>query len=145
MYLQLCLRAQVMDISFFGCIYYAGQMQLHSPVSPFVQFWGPAGGHLCLLLKSYVSPLSGHSGTWTGGPGTEGRLEKERSYRCYIQMLYLSAIKTKVSIWIWEMKMLFGPTSYTAKCSMILFLCLLVPWMLQLKHNILVQFNQILP
>jgi len=84
MYLQFCLRAKVMGISCFGCIYYAGQVQLCSPGSPFVQFWGTAGGHLCLSHKPCIPPLSGNWGTWSGGPGLEGRLERERCYRCYV-------------------------------------------------------------
>lgn len=142
---QFCRRARVLVISVFVCIYCAGQVQLHSPVSPFVQFCGVAGGHLCLLRRPYISPLRGNQGTRTREPGTEGTLARERSYRFYILMIYLQAVKTKIRIWICEMEMLFGAASYTGKCSMILFLCLLAPCILQLKHNSLVHFNQIVP
>lgn len=63
-----------MGISFFGRIYYAGQVQCHSPGSPFVQFREPAGADLCLLHKFHIFPLSGNWGTQSGRPGTEGRL-----------------------------------------------------------------------
>lgn len=60
-----------MGKSFFGCIYYAAQVQLHSSGSPLVHFWGSAGGHLCLLYKSpiYIQSVE----TWAHGVERQGQ------------------------------------------------------------------------
>lgn len=59
-----------MGIRFLSCIYHDEQAQLHSSGIQFVQFWGPAGGHLCFVHKPYISPQ------WKLAYGVEGRAQQ---------------------------------------------------------------------